>query len=85
MYKSTLVQLSTALESKKISSEELIRLYIERCNKHNNSLNCFITDCGEKCQARLEVDAELNMMMKMMVEKPITNFLNVLSDKLRTL
>ena len=49
------------------------------------SLNCFITDCGEKCQARLEVDAELNMMMKMMVEKPITNFLNVLSDKLRTL
>ena len=49
------------------------------------SLNCFITDYGEKCQARLEVDAELNMMMKMMVEKPITNFLNVLSDKLRTL
>lgn len=49
------------------------------------SLNCFITDCGAKCQARLEVDAELNMMMKMMVEKPITNFLNVLSDKLRTL
>ena len=29
------------------------------------SLNCFITDCGEKCQARLEVDAELNMMMKL--------------------
>ncbi len=49
------------------------------------SLNCFITDYGEKCQARLEVDAELNMMMKMMVEKPITNFLNVLSYKLRTL
>ena len=49
------------------------------------SLNCFITDYREKCQARLEVDAELNMMMKMMVEKPITNFLNVLSDKLRTL
>ena len=49
------------------------------------SLNCFITDCGEKCQARLEVDAELNMMMKMMVEKPITNFLNALSGKLRTL
>jgi|TARA_B100000959_G_C14993299_1_gene629004 aspartyl-tRNA(Asn)/glutamyl-tRNA(Gln) amidotransferase subunit A len=48
MYKSTLVQLSTALESKKISSEELIRLYIERCNKHNNSLNCFITITEEE-------------------------------------
>ena len=49
------------------------------------SLNCFITDCGEKCQARLEVNAEINMMMKMMVEKPINNFLNVLSEKLRTI
>ena len=43
MYKSTIAQLSAALESKKISSEELTRLYIERCNKHNKSLNCFIT------------------------------------------
>ena len=39
------------------------------------SLDCIITDCGEKCQARLEVNAELNMMMKMMVEKTINNFL----------
>ena len=43
MYKSTIAQLSAALESKKISSEELTQLYIERCNKHNKSLNCFIT------------------------------------------
>lgn len=49
------------------------------------SLDCFITDCGEKCQARLEVKAELNMMMKMMVEKPINDFLSVLSEKLRTI
>ena len=48
MYKSTLAQLSIALESKKISSEELTRLYIERCNKHNNSLNCFITITEEE-------------------------------------
>ena len=46
------------------------------------SLNCFITDCGEKCQAKIEVNAEINMMMKMMVEKPITNLLNILSEKL---
>ena len=48
MYNSTLAQLSIALESKKISSEELTRLYIERCNKHNNSLNCFITITEEE-------------------------------------
>ena len=48
MYKSTLAQLSIALESKKISSEELTQLYIERCNKHNNSLNCFITITEEE-------------------------------------
>ena len=46
------------------------------------SLNCFITDYREKCQARLEVDAELNMMMKMMVEKPLTQFLDVLASKM---
>ena len=49
------------------------------------SLDCHISENGEKCQARLEVNAELNLMMKMMVEKPITNFLNVLSEKMRTL
>jgi len=49
------------------------------------SLDCHISENGKKCQARLEVNAELNMMMKMMVEKPITNFLIVLSDKMRTL
>ena len=49
------------------------------------SLDCFITDYKKKCQARLEIHANLNMMMRMMVEKPITNFLNVVSERLRTL
>ncbi len=43
MHLSTLAQLSTALESRQISSEELTRLYLERCKKFNDSLNCFIT------------------------------------------
>ncbi len=43
MHLSTLAQLSTALESKKISSEELTRLYLDRINQFNASLNCFIT------------------------------------------
>ena len=46
------------------------------------SLDCFITEKGEQCQARLEINAELNMMMKMMVEKPLTKFLDVLAAKM---
>ena len=49
------------------------------------SLTYFITDKNKQCQARLEVNAELNMMMSMMVEKPITQFLNVLANKMKTL
>jgi aspartyl-tRNA(Asn)/glutamyl-tRNA(Gln) amidotransferase subunit A len=43
MHQSTLAQLSTALESNQINSEELTRLYLERCKQFNESLNCFIT------------------------------------------
>ena len=46
------------------------------------SLDCYITEKGNQCQARLEINAELNMMMKMMVEKPLTQFLDVLSSKM---
>ena len=46
------------------------------------SLNCYILEKNDQCQARLEINAELNMMMKMMVEKPLTQFLNVLSTKM---
>jgi hypothetical protein len=46
------------------------------------SLDCFITEKGDQCQARLEINAELNMMMKMMVEKPLTQFLDVLAAKM---
>ena len=46
------------------------------------SLDCFITEKGNQCQVRLEINAELNMMMKMMVEKPLTQFLDVLGSKI---
>ena len=46
------------------------------------SLECFITEKGDQCQARLEINAELNMMMKMMLEKPLTEFLDVLANKM---
>ena len=47
------------------------------------SLDCFIAEKGSQCQARLEINAELNMMMKMMVEKPLTQFLDVLANKMQ--
>lgn len=43
MHQSTLAQLSTALGSNQISSEELTTLYLDRCKQFNKSLNCFIT------------------------------------------
>tara|TARA_B100000945_G_scaffold316681_1_gene318060 strand:- start:1270 stop:1659 length:390 start_codon:yes stop_codon:yes gene_type:complete len=49
------------------------------------SLNCFITEKGEQCQARLEINAELNMMMQMMVEKPLTQFLDLLASKMQSI
>ena len=47
-------------------------------------LKCCLEKVSEdKCQAQFHFTAELNMMMKMMVEKPLTNFLNILAEKLR--
>ena len=46
------------------------------------SLDCFITEKGNQCLVRLEINAELNMMMKMMVKKPLTKFLDVLASKM---
>ena len=43
MFNLTLTELADALASKKISSEELTRLYLDRINKFNKELNCFIT------------------------------------------
>ena len=47
------------------------------------SLNCALEENGDSCKAKLFFEAELNMMMKMMVEKPLTNFLNILADRLK--
>ena len=46
------------------------------------SLECNINQNGENCKAVLEVNAELNMMMRMMLEKPLTNFLNAIAKSL---
>ena len=46
------------------------------------SLECNISQNGGNCKAVLEVNAELNMMMRMMLEKPLTNFLNAIAKSL---
>ena len=46
------------------------------------SLECNISQNGENCKALLEVNADLNMMMRMMSEKPLTNFLNAIAKSL---
>ena len=46
------------------------------------SLECNISQNGEYCKTVFEVNAELNMMMRMMLEKPLTNFLNAIAKSL---
>ena len=46
-------------------------------------LNCFIKEKENQCQARLEINIEINMMMRMMIEKPLTQFLDILSHKMQ--
>ena len=49
------------------------------------TLECNISENGNMAKATLEINAELNMMMKMMLEKPLTNFLNLASEELKKL
>ena len=48
------------------------------------SLKCTLNKLGEnQCTAQFSFEAELSGMMKMMVEKPLLNFLNLLGQKLK--
>tara|TARA_B100001540_G_C15540803_1_gene521294 strand:+ start:333 stop:722 length:390 start_codon:yes stop_codon:yes gene_type:complete len=49
------------------------------------SLDCHILEKNNQCQVRLEIKTELNMMMKMMLEKPLTQFLDVLATKMKNI
>jgi len=49
------------------------------------TLECNISENGNMAKATLEINAELNMMMKMMLEKPLANFLNSASEGLKKL
>ena len=49
------------------------------------NLVCNITEQGENSKAALQINAELNMMRKMMLEKPLTTFLNKAAEGLSKL
>lgn len=47
-------------------------------------LQCFIdAENSESCKVRLEFNADLNPMIKMMASKPLSNFINMLAVKLK--
>jgi carbon monoxide dehydrogenase subunit G len=48
-------------------------------------LYCDIEQAGSGSEVRLAMDASLNPFLKMMAEKPLTNFLNLLANKLKEL
>jgi carbon monoxide dehydrogenase subunit G len=50
----------------------------------NFTLTANVNETGAKsCKAQLVMDADLNMMLKMMAEKPLRNFLDMLAEKLK--
>jgi len=48
-------------------------------------LNCFIKENENHSKATLEINAKLNLMMRMMLEKPLTQLLDILSSKMQNL
>lgn len=57
--------------------------------RHGKAPVDFVLRCSlkgqQKCEAKFEFDADLNPMMKMLAERPLTNFLNLLGAKLQEL
>lgn len=47
-------------------------------------LTIFINELNGKSNGYIEFDGEVNMFLKMMVEKPLTNLFNHMAEKLQT-
>jgi aspartyl-tRNA(Asn)/glutamyl-tRNA(Gln) amidotransferase subunit A len=60
MHTKTIAELSRALRKREFSSEELTRAYLQRIEKYNPLLNCYITVTAEQAQAQARAaDAHL--------------------------
>ena len=53
--------------------------------KLNFKLNFYINKIEDYSTLKIIFEAELNIMMKMMVEKPLKNFLNNLIEKIKSI
>ncbi|MGB0176539.1 MAG: SRPBCC family protein [Owenweeksia sp.] len=61
---------------------EMIKLR-SASSKLNFTMTCHINAKGDDtCESHFEFNGDFNMMMRMMVEKPLKNFLENLADKL---
>jgi len=69
--------------SQKIPNSKII--YKAKDSKIPFTLECNIFEESNITKVVLEINAKLNMMMKMMLEKPLSNFLDYTSQKLSKL
>ncbi len=76
-----MASLGMKIQEKKPNS--LIRVIRHGKSPFDFFLNCNIEEKGPECKVQLSFDADLNPMLKMMAVKPLTNFLNMLVNKLK--
>ena len=48
------------------------------------NLTIHLEEKGKQTEGHIEFDGEVNMFLKMMVEKPLTALFNLMSEKLKT-
>ena len=78
------VQNMGILGLKRVASTPHALVYFDSYGKtpFKFTFNIFLEEKGEKCLAKIVFEGNVNPFMKMMVEKPLTGFMNGLSDKL---
>lgn len=74
-----MAKLAMEYESKSPYSEVVLKSYGKV--PFNFKLRCTLTGNTDSTDVRLSLEADLNPFLKMMAEKPLTNFLNLLVDK----
>ncbi|MCB0409970.1 MAG: SRPBCC family protein [Flavobacteriales bacterium] len=75
----------TDIGLKRVASTPHSLIYLDSYGKvpFKFTLNIFLNEKNEnETDAHLEFDGEVNPFLKMMVESPLTNFFNMLADKL---
>ena len=63
-------------------SPEKIHLVSEGKNPFEFTLDILFKEDGGSTKSKMVFDANVNPFMKMMIEKPLTNFFNMLAEKL---